>query len=122
MKANVVMFGDAEKKVDNEVAVAKEFILQNIINWMRWAGIDTVELTRPRSNYVISNLTWKGQDIVPKLILELRPVILLNIIKILMDQINVSKLELTLSKDEIADKNEYWDKFKLAKPTGDKNE
>lgn len=115
MKVNVTMFGDANKQIsDNELLVAKDFILQDITLWLRWCGVDKVVVTRPRPGVNLSNLQWSGitaSEELPKLVMELRPYILLNVVKMLMDVCNISTVQIDLTPDEIKERANYWKSF-----------
>lgn len=115
MKVNVTMFGDANKQItDNELLVAKDFILQDITLWMRWCGVDKVSITRPRPGLALSSLQWAGEvssDRLPKFVMDIRPYALLNIIKTLMDICNISMVEIQLSDDEQKERVAYWGTF-----------
>jgi len=116
MKVNVLMFGDSNKQInDNELLVAKDFVLQDITLWMRWCGIDSVAITRPRPMLAISEMEWHGLDIVPKFIKELRAYVLTYIIKMLMDVCNISNVNIDLTPEEKKERADYWDTFNSVK-------
>ncbi|MFC1453678.1 hypothetical protein ACFLQL_00675 [Verrucomicrobiota bacterium] len=119
MKINISMYGDEKQQIaDQEVFRAKDFAIQSITIWMRWCGIDKVELTRVRGGISsLSELKWAGHDdtTMPSIAKQFRSYALFYIIKNLMDHFGIHIVEITLEKEELDEQRKYWQYIKDGK-------